>query len=90
MTSCKGFGLLQIWGISCLNSLNPSESTKLAKREEKIVKSILIFQLYPEQGTFPHVIQLHSKSSMKLRRENPIHFLLTLSSNLRECTVQLN
>lgn len=75
MTSCKKFGSLQMGGKS-LNSLNSSESTKLAKAEIKIVRSILTFQLYPDQGILPFVIQLHLKNSMKLRRENPIHIFV--------------
>lgn len=72
MTSCKRFGSLQMGGKS-LNSLNSSESTKLAKAEEKFVRSILIFQLYTDQRALPFVIQLHLKNSMKLRRENPVY-----------------
>ena len=75
---------------SSLNSLYPSESMKLTKEKKKIVKIILIFQLYPEQGVFHLVIQSHLKSSMKLRRENLAQLLSNVCSNLRECMVQLN
>ena len=87
MTSYKGFGPFQLWVKSSLNSLNPSEYTK---KEENLAKSILIFQLYSEQGAFPLVIQLHLKSSVKLRRRKPTCILWNLSWNLREFIVQLD
>lgn len=88
MSSPKRVGSFQTW-VKSLNSLNPSTSTKLAKREENTFESILIFQLYSEQGAFHLVIQLLLKSSVKLRKEDSAHFSVVVQFELKFETVYI-